>query len=75
MQVPFSRRLRRPWKKKGKVRGHLALRQGDCVPLHPLLNSYGQLLLFSYLSRAACGGPGKRRGCCEDTSRSGKGTA
>jgi len=25
---------------KGRKRGHLALRQGDCVPPHPLLNSY-----------------------------------
>jgi len=25
---------------KGRKRGHLALRQGDCVPLHPLLKSY-----------------------------------
>jgi hypothetical protein len=40
MQLPFSRRLRRPLKKRGMLRGHLALRQGDCVPLHPLLNSY-----------------------------------
>ena len=35
-----SRRLRRPWKKKGILRGHPAPRPGDCVPRHPLLNSY-----------------------------------
>src|SRR6266852_3160711 len=40
IQVPFSRRLRRPWKKKGILRGHPAPRQGDAVPLHPLLNGY-----------------------------------
>src|SRR6266702_1274943 len=27
-------------KKKGRKRGHLALRPGDCVPRHPLLRSY-----------------------------------
>jgi hypothetical protein len=37
IQGSFSRRLRQPLKKKGMVRGHLALRQGDCVPL---LKSY-----------------------------------
>jgi len=37
IQVPFSRRLRRPWKKKGIGRGHPAPRPGDCVPRHPLL--------------------------------------
>jgi len=34
-------RLRRQARKKERKRGHLALRQGDCVPLHPLLKSYG----------------------------------
>ncbi len=29
---------------KGRKRGHLALRQGDAVPLHPLLSSYLRLL-------------------------------
>jgi hypothetical protein len=42
IQVPFLRRPQRPLKKKGMVRGHLALRPGDCVPLHPLLKSYFQ---------------------------------
>ncbi len=54
IQVPFSRRLRRPLKKKGILRSQEVpqtslLRaparahrppDGVCVPLHPLLNSY-----------------------------------
>ncbi len=58
IQVPFWRRLRRPWKKKGIGRGlpapqagSPAPRQGDCVPLHPLLHSYeGFLVHHSLLS-------------------------
>ncbi len=37
IQVSFSCRLRRQARKKRRKRGHLALRQEDCVPLHPLL--------------------------------------
>src|SRR5271167_4197730 len=40
LALRVSRRLRRPWKKKGIVRGHPAPRPGDCVPRHPLLKSY-----------------------------------
>src|SRR6266702_1274939 len=47
-------------KKKGRKRGHLALRPGDCVPRYPLL--------LCRLRRR------KREGS-EDTSRSGQGTA
>src|SRR5579864_6202127 len=36
-QVSFLCRLRWQRKEKGRKRGHLALRPGDCVPRHPLL--------------------------------------
>src|SRR5579864_8916704 len=40
IQVLASCRLRRHTKEQGKRWGHPTPRQGDCVPLHPLLNSY-----------------------------------
>jgi len=39
LQVP-SRAAAAALKTRGCVRGHLALRQGDGRPLHPLLKSY-----------------------------------
>src|SRR6266581_7579787 len=40
IQVPCLCRLRRQARNKRRKRGHLALWQGDCVPLHPLLKRY-----------------------------------
>src|SRR6266446_8707783 len=52
IQVPFSRRLRRPWKKKGILRGHPAPRPGEAVPRHPLLKSYLSVFLSTSIVNA-----------------------